>query len=222
MWPLSALAVFLAVRPLVAWQAAAFVAGLAFAFTPLRAVAVPHIQTMATFGVPLCLVGLHGYVRDRQWPWLVLFGLGWVHQGFANGYYILYGGLTIGLWALVPMLLKCRAVHDETGVRRSLEEIIYFSAGPQSWFEVGGAVLALGKGVPGGQGQPVFGAHRGGPRGVRADRAPLQAGRRPPEQARVASQPSRRRGWAEQAGATRRLTPYREGRLDGRGGCRGA
>ena len=78
MWPLSALAVFLLVRPLVAWQSAAFVAGLAFAFTPLRAVALPHIQTMATFGLPLCLVGLHGYVRDRQWPWLVLFGLAWV------------------------------------------------------------------------------------------------------------------------------------------------
>lgn len=84
----------------MAWQAAAFVAGLAFAFTPLRAVAVPHIQTMATFGVPLCLVGLHGYVRDRHWSWLVLFGLGWVHQGFANGYYILYGGLMAGLWVL--------------------------------------------------------------------------------------------------------------------------
>ncbi len=163
MWPLSALAVYLLVRPLVTWKATAFVAGLAFAFTPLRAVAVPHIQTMATFGVPLCLVGLHGYVRDRQWPWLVLFGLAWLHQGFANGYYILYGGLIVGLWVLyfcstrttaraivpivatgavaslplVPMLLKYRAVHDETGIRRSLDEIIYFSAGPQSWFEVG-------------------------------------------------------------------------------------
>ena len=163
LWPLSALAVFLLVRPLVAWQPAAFVAGLAFAFTPLRAVAVPHIQTMATFGVPLFLVGLHGYVRSGRRSWLVLFGLAWLHQGFANGYYILYGGLMAGMWVLyfcstrttaramlpivitgataslplVPMLLKYRAVHDETGVRRSLEEIVYFSAGPQSWFEVG-------------------------------------------------------------------------------------
>lgn len=163
MWPLSALAVFLLVRRLVAWEAAAGVAGLAFAFSPMRAVALPHIQTMATFGVPLCLLALHGYRQDRRRPWLVLFGLAWLHQGLANGYYILYGGLTIGLWALyfcstreraramlpmvaagalaslplVPMLLRYRAVHDAVGIGRSREEIVYFSAGPQSWFEVG-------------------------------------------------------------------------------------
>jgi hypothetical protein len=162
-WPLSALAVYLLVRRLTDWPAAAFVAGLAFAFSPMRAVAVPHIQTMATFGVPLCLFALHAYLEDRRWPWLALFGVAWLHQGFANGYYILYGGLTVGLWVLyfcsprarlravgpivmtgvvaslplVPMLLRYRAIHDEAGARRSLEEIIYFSAGPQSWLEVG-------------------------------------------------------------------------------------
>ena len=163
MWPLSGLAVYLLARALTAWEAAAVVAGLAFAFSPMRAVALPHIQTMATFGVPLCLAALHGYVRDGRWPWLLLFGLAWVHQGFANGYYILYGGLIVGLWLLyfgstaaarrallpmvvtgvvaslplVPMLLRYRALHVEAGARRSLEEIGYFSAGPQSWWEVG-------------------------------------------------------------------------------------
>jgi len=163
MWPLSALAVYLLVRRLTEWPAAAFVAGLAFAFSPMRAVAVPHIQTMATFGVPLCLYALHGYLQERRWPWLVLFGVAWLHQGFANGYYILYGGLTVGLWVLyfcstrervravgpitaagivaslplVPMLLRYRAIHDDAGARRSLEEIVYFSARPASWLEVG-------------------------------------------------------------------------------------
>lgn len=163
MWPLSALAVYLLVRRLTDWPAAAFVSGLAFAFSPMRAVAVPHIQTMATFGVPLCLFALHGYVEDRRWPWLALFAAAWLHQGFANGYYILYGGLTVGLWALyfcstrahlraagaiaitgavaslplVPMLLRYRAIHEEAGARRSLEEIIYFSARPHAWVEVG-------------------------------------------------------------------------------------
>ena len=177
MWPLSALAVYLLVRRLTDWPAAAFVAGLAFAFSPMRAVAVPHIQTMATFGVPLCLWALHAYLQERRRMWLALFAVAWVHQGFANGYYILYGGLAVGLWVLyfcatrahiravgpivvtgavaslplVPMLLRYRAIHDEAGARRSLEEIVYFSASPQSWLEVGElsrvwhAVLPAGK-----------------------------------------------------------------------------
>lgn len=177
MWPLSAWAVYLLTRRLVAWEAAAFVAGLLFVWSPMRAVALPHIQTMATFGVPCCLLALHAYLRDGRRGWLLLFGVAWMLQGFANGYYILYGGLIVGLWALffavrpaslralgpvvaagavaslplVPMLLRYRAVHDEAGAKRSLEEIGYFSALPGSWFEVGGQswlwrhVLAEGK-----------------------------------------------------------------------------
>ncbi|MGE0394895.1 MAG: discoidin domain-containing protein [Vicinamibacterales bacterium] len=163
LWPLSALAVYLLVRRLTDWPAAAFVAGLAFAFTPMRAVAVPHIQTMATFGLPLCLFALHGYLQERRWPWLLLAGAAWLQQGFANGYYILYGGLAVGLWVLyfcsarvhrraagpivvtgvlaslplIPMLLRYRAIHEESGARRSLEEIVYFSARPHAWLEVG-------------------------------------------------------------------------------------
>lgn len=162
-WPLSALVVYLLVRRLTDDVRAAFIAGLAFAFSPMRAVAVPHIQTMATFGLPLCLFALHAYVQDRRWPWLVLFGAAWLHQGFANAYYILYGALTAGLWVLyfcstrervrlvlpvaltgavaslplVPMLLGYRAIHDEAGTRRSIEEIVYFSASPGAWLEVG-------------------------------------------------------------------------------------
>lgn len=162
-WPLSALAVYLLVRRLTDDVRAAFIAGLAFAFSPMRAVAVPHIQTMATFGLPLCLFALHAYVQDRRWPWLVLFGAAWLHQGVANAYYILYGALTVGLWVLyfcstrervrlvlpvaltgavaslplVPMLLGYRAIHDEAGARRAIEEIVYFSASPGAWLEVG-------------------------------------------------------------------------------------
>ena len=162
-WPLSGLAVFLLVRRLVDRDDAAFLAGLMFAFNPMRGVAVYHIQTLATYGIPFGLVGLHGYLADQRRGWLVLFGLAWIQQGFANGYYILYGGLIFGLWlvyycstrsglrhavaiviawavsslALVPMLLKYRAVHDFMGMHRSINEILYFSASPRSWAEVG-------------------------------------------------------------------------------------
>ncbi len=107
----------------------------------------------------------------------MLFGVAWVQQGFANGYYILYGGLIFGLWilyyaltrhslarlrgivlawalsslALVPMLVKYRAVHEFMGMHRSLNEILYFSASPQSWFEVGDIVWLWTRVLPAGK-----------------------------------------------------------------------
>lgn len=173
-WPLAAISVFLLVRHLVKRDDAAFLAGLAFAFTPYRAVALAHLQTLTTFGVPLLALGLHGYLRDRRWPWLVLAALAWLHQGFANGYYILYGALFVGLWVLyfcsthdrwravpataaalaigsiplVPMLLTYRRIHEELGLHRALHEILYFSATPQSWAQVGDLVWLWGKILP--------------------------------------------------------------------------
>src|SRR5205085_9337110 len=112
------------------------------------------------------LLGLHGYLEERRPRWLILFGGAWIVQAFANGYYILYGGLFFGLWLLyfcgsraqwpaaaaivgawalasvpiVPMLLGYRQVHDATGLHRSLNEILFYSASPASWLEVGGNV----------------------------------------------------------------------------------
>src|SRR5262245_16323752 len=122
-WPLSAFAAFLLARFLTRRDDAAFVAGLAFGFTPYRAAGVGHIQTLACFGVPLFLLGLHGYAQvglnadtatvrlkpdtryntvrlkadttfaARRWPWLLLFGAAWLQQSLANGYYVLYGAI---------------------------------------------------------------------------------------------------------------------------------
>ena len=161
-WPLSAFAVYLLVRLLVKRDDAAFLAGLAFGFSPYRAVAFGHLQTLATFGVPFALLGLHGYLKTGRWPWLVVFGAAWLQQGLANGYYILYGGLFFGLWTLyfcsprpmwpraaaltaagavaslplVPILVTYRGVHEDLGLYRTLNEIRYFSARPGSWLEV--------------------------------------------------------------------------------------
>jgi hypothetical protein len=176
-WPLCGLAVFVLVRRLVDRDDAAFLAGLAFAFTPYRGVAVYHLQTVAIFGLAFALAGLHGYLQDGRRRWLVLFGLGWLQQGLANGYYILYGGLLIGLWLayfcstrdglrrgapivrtgalasipLVPLLLTYRAVHDTMGIGRTLSEIMYFSASPQSWFEVADTVWLWSRVFPHGK-----------------------------------------------------------------------
>ena len=160
-WPLSACAAYLLVFLLTRRSDAAFVGGLAFAFSPYRVDALPHLQTLATFGIAATLAGAHGYLQERRWPWLLLAGLGWLQQALANGYYVLYGGLFIALWwtffftrrdtwkpgltliatwavfslPLVPMLLGYRAVHEQLGLHRTYTEIVYFSALAGSWFE---------------------------------------------------------------------------------------
>jgi hypothetical protein len=161
-WPLSALAAYLLVRFIAKREDAAILAGLSFGFSPYRILALGHIQTLATFGVPLLLLGLHGFLEERRWPWLVLFGLAWLQQALANGYYTLYGAVLIGLWLayfctrpgmwkpgltivgawalasvpLAPILLKYREIHEHYGLHRTLNEILYFSAKPSSWLEV--------------------------------------------------------------------------------------
>ncbi|MEQ1907501.1 MAG: discoidin domain-containing protein [Vicinamibacterales bacterium] len=161
-WPLSALAVWLLVRILTRREDVALLAGLAFGFSPIRAPAFGHLQTLATFGLPFALAGMHGYLEDGRRRWLVLFGVAWLQLGLANGYYILYGGLFIGLWALyfcssrdawprvpglllagvvaslplVPVLVVYRRVHEVLGLHRTIFEILYLSAYPASWFEV--------------------------------------------------------------------------------------
>jgi hypothetical protein len=160
-WPLSAFAAWLLMRRLSSSEDAAIIAGLAFGFSPIRAPAFGHLQTVATFGVPFALAGLHGYLEDGRRRWLVLLGLSWLQLGLANGYYILYGGLVIGLWVLyfcspqsawkrvpglaaagaigtiplVPVLIIYRQVHNALGLHRGMFEILYFSARPSSWFE---------------------------------------------------------------------------------------
>jgi len=165
-WPLSAFAVFLFVRSLTRRDDAAFLAGLSFGFTPYRAASLGHIQTLAVFGIPLFLFGLHKFLETRRLRWLLLFGAAWLQQSLANGYYILFGAVFVAAWLcyfcslrtnwnaaiaivcawalaslpLAPMLLEYRAIHQQFGLSRSHAEILYYSATPQSWLEVSGLV----------------------------------------------------------------------------------
>ena len=97
-WPLSGFFTCLLVTPPHTTMDAAFLAGLVYAFVPYRIAELGHVQVLATYGLPLVLLGLHGYVSDRRRRWLVLFGAAWIVQSLANGYFMLFGAVLVGLW----------------------------------------------------------------------------------------------------------------------------
>lgn len=132
----------------------AFVVGLLYGFAPYRMAQFAHIQTMASFWMPVALAALHLYLEERRARWLALFGAATVLQGLTSGHYLLFFPVLLGLWIawflprgrrlatlgaivgacaasallLLPVLLHYRAVHDRYGFTRSLAEMALFSA----------------------------------------------------------------------------------------------
>jgi hypothetical protein len=165
-WPLSAFGVYLLVEFLTRRRDAAFLAGLAFGFTPYRTAELGHIQMVSSYWFPLALLGLHRYLDDRRVRWLVLFGAAFLLQALANGYMLFYGGILIAIWlayfgsrrelwrsltpifvagglsllALVPVMLRYRAVHDEYDMHRVLDNFLGFSLPRDAWAQVSGVV----------------------------------------------------------------------------------
>jgi F5/8 type C domain-containing protein len=165
-WPLSAFTAYLLALFLVRRHDAAFLAGLAWGFTPYRTAELGHLQMLSVYWFPPVLLGLHGYLEERRVRWLVLFGVAWVVQSLANGYFLLFGAVVVGLWllyfcvrrdawralpgilltwtianlALLPVLLRYREIHDRFGLHRTLNEVMWFSAQPAAWFETSSVV----------------------------------------------------------------------------------
>lgn len=152
-YPLSGLSAFLLVRRLTRSQAAAFLAGLAFAFAPYRASQLPHIQQLFVASTPLVLLGLHGFLDTGRRHWLVVVGVAWLLQGAANGYLLIFGSVLVALWLiwfviapgrwadmraiaitlviaslpLAPILARYATVHAHHGFSRSPGEAAHFS-----------------------------------------------------------------------------------------------
>src|SRR5688572_15356411 len=133
---------------------AACLAGLAYAFAPYRVAHIPHIQVLASFWAPLALLGLHAYLETDRRRWLALFGVSWFMQATANGYFLVFFSLLIGLWGLwfvvaqrrwrqlvmiaaagiaalvplAPILWRYVQAHDRYGLSRNAMEIAGYSA----------------------------------------------------------------------------------------------
>ena len=133
---------------------AAWLAGIAYAFAPYRMSQLAHVQVLASFWMPLALVGLHRYAREGRLRWLLWFGAATMMQGLSNSYFMLYFPILVGLWAvwfsrtigwwrqvgsiaatgvlamlpLVPILLVYSDAHGAQGLSRGMREIGAFSA----------------------------------------------------------------------------------------------
>jgi F5/8 type C domain len=161
-WPLSAFGAYLLTRILTRRHDAAFLAGVSFGFSPYRTSEMGHIQMLSSYWLPVALFGLHGFIQERRARWLVVFGVAWLLQSLANGYFIFFGAVLIGLWLLyfcssretlravppillawvaaslplVPILWRYQAIHERYGLRRLMSETIWFSARSHGWVEI--------------------------------------------------------------------------------------
>jgi F5/8 type C domain len=161
-WPFCAFTTYLLVWFLLKRHDAAFLAGLAYGFTPYRTAELGHLQMLCVYWFPLTLLGLHGFVEERRGRWLVLFGVAWVIQVLANGYYLFFGAVFVAAWllyfcaqpakwrvlpailgtwaaanlALLPVMWKYSTIHQQYGLHRTMGEALAFSAPVTGWFQV--------------------------------------------------------------------------------------
>jgi F5/8 type C domain-containing protein len=167
---LSALAAYYLAFTISRRHDCAFLAGLAFAFAPYRMAQFAHVQVLSAYWMPIALAALHRYFDDLRARWLVLFGVSWVMQALACGYYLFYLSVLIVLWlpwfvharshwravarlaiawtlaaaALAPVMYGYWKYQHEYGFKREIDEIVSFSADVASVLQAPGSIYAWG------------------------------------------------------------------------------
>ncbi len=134
-------------------NAAAFVAGLVFAFAPYQAVQLSHLQHMLAFGMPIALLWLHRYLRTGHRRALLWFAIAWLTAVGASSALLVFFPLLAAIWIvwflpprdwtrlagaaaaaalatlpLVPLLWGYQVRQAAHGLVRSYAEIRSFSA----------------------------------------------------------------------------------------------
>ena len=157
---LSAFGMYLLVRDLTGRPTAAFVAGLAFGFAPYRIATLAHLQVLSSHWMPFALLGVRRYLQSRNSDALLGAGAALWAQNLSSGYYMIFFGPFVALFALVEIAtrgllrewrvwrdfaitaivalvatLPFAAPYFTRGVagQRTLPEVIAFSADLLSW-----------------------------------------------------------------------------------------
>jgi hypothetical protein len=111
---LSGLFCFLLVRDLTGSDAAAFVAGLFFAFAPYRFYQLSHVQMLSTQWMPLVLLGLYRYFETRSLRALAVAVAALVVHGLSCSYLLFYFAPFVALFALYEMIRRGRLRDGRT------------------------------------------------------------------------------------------------------------
>ena len=81
---------YLLARELTGRRGVAFLAGLAFAFGPMRALHVSHLQILAWGWMPIALWGLHRFFAWRTRSALAVFAFAFTAEALSNGYFLYF------------------------------------------------------------------------------------------------------------------------------------
>jgi hypothetical protein len=150
-FPAAALAAHALAHRLTGRHDAALLAGLAFGFSPYRAAQLPHLQTLWSCWMPLCLLALHKYLDSGRRRLLVAAGVCWALNALTTGYFLMYFSVLLGFWilwfarswrqwlpivgtlalaaaAVAPVLVGYWQHQQALGVARNFGEISQFSA----------------------------------------------------------------------------------------------
>jgi hypothetical protein len=103
---LSGLGMYLLVRELTGQSSAAFVAGLAYAFAPYRIGSVAHLQVLSSQWMPFVFFGLRRYFGSLNTDALLGAGAALWAQNLSSGYYMMFFGPFVALYALVEMVTR--------------------------------------------------------------------------------------------------------------------
>jgi hypothetical protein len=94
----SGLGVFLLTRAFGMSALVAFVAGMAYAFTPYRISSLPHIQVLSSAWMPFVLFGFRRYFDHGGVGALALAGTAWLLQNLSCGYYLLFFSPVVAIY----------------------------------------------------------------------------------------------------------------------------
>jgi hypothetical protein len=93
---------------------AALICGLAYGFNPYRVAHLAHLEILLAFGMPLALIGLHGFATTRRSAWLLAFAAGLVLQALTSSYHALFFTVLAALWIL--WFVRPRAWRDAAAI----------------------------------------------------------------------------------------------------------
>ncbi len=94
----SGLGLFLLARAFGVSAPVAFVAGMAYAFTPYRISSLPHIQVLSSAWMPFVLLGFRRYFDEGRARALALAGVSWMFQNLSCGYYLLFFAPVVAMY----------------------------------------------------------------------------------------------------------------------------